>query len=142
MNFKEMKELNESIGDIWFSKDALAFWNTEIMTDSNELGLFITSDDDYDRTKKLYSVRRIAKTGHVETLSFQCAGTLSEAKRWIKNFTRALMAEKCSREDGILKNVVSIQKNNSYGDREVYKISSDDDYFLFEVIRWEGVVIG
>jgi hypothetical protein len=60
----------------WFSPESVEFWGTQCLFDAihpvgAENYLFITSEDNFDRTKKLYSVREAFNGGGIHTHAFQ-----------------------------------------------------------------------
>ena len=77
----EMKKRNEKQGQYWFSKGAMAFFNTKIESEPTEKGYFITSEYIEDPDKKRYTIRLFdLDTNMVQTIGdFRQYETLSEA---------------------------------------------------------------
>jgi hypothetical protein len=69
----------------WFSKENLKFWgsriywNTLCQIDGN--WFFITHEDNFDASQKLFSIRSITPKGDFETVSWQQHETLVECKQ-------------------------------------------------------------
>lgn len=68
----------------WFSPDALRFWNSSIEWDTiqpigNGEHLFISLEDNFDRSARLYSLRLANNRGHIDTLAFQAWESYAEA---------------------------------------------------------------
>ena len=82
MTIAEMKKRNEATGQFWFSKGAMAFFNTKIETEPTEKGYFITSEYMEDPKTKRYTIRFFdQKTDTVETVGdFRQFDSLEEAK--------------------------------------------------------------
>lgn len=82
MRIAEIKKRNEATGQFWFSKGAMAFFNTKIESEPTEKGYFITSEYIEEPSQKRYTIRFFdQKTDTVETIGdFRQYQTLSEAK--------------------------------------------------------------
>ena len=78
----EVKAANEKIGHCWFSDETIRHWNTSIHTDILYGRYFITSEDNYHRTQKLFSIREVGDRGQVSTLEFQQWQTLRGAREY------------------------------------------------------------
>ena len=71
----------------WFEEDTFRFFSSRLSWDSltpagNDTYLFVSSESNFDRTKRLYSIRSITTSGDVQTVGdFQAFNTLAEAKR-------------------------------------------------------------
>jgi len=77
----EMKKRDSETGQYWFSKGAMAFFNTKIESEPTEKGYFVTSEYMEDPKEKRYTIRLFdQKTNKVETIGdFRQHETLSEA---------------------------------------------------------------
>ena len=77
----EMKRRDSETGQYWFSKGAMAFFNTKIESEPNEKGYFVTSEYMEDPKTKRYTIRLFnLTTNKVETIGdFRQYETLSEA---------------------------------------------------------------
>lgn len=98
MNTKEM--INQSLQKGWhfFDPDTMAFWGSEVKDSPNRYFLFITAEDNFDRTKKLYSVRWFnSNTGEVEALSFQQFETYDAANALRHDITNKIALIACER---------------------------------------------
>jgi hypothetical protein len=71
----------------WFEEDTFRFFSSRLSWDSltpagNNTYLFISSESNFDRTKRFYSIRSITTSGEVSTEGeFQQFDTLDKAKR-------------------------------------------------------------
>lgn len=81
----DIKQINRQTGLHFFDKNTMSFWGSKIETGVHANLCFVTSEDNFDRTKKLFTIRRfIPKTGQIETVGkFQAYSTLAEAKEAI-----------------------------------------------------------
>ena len=81
---KDVIRLNKGAGFYFFDKDTMRFWNSKVESKliSN---MFVTSEDNFDRTKKLYTVRGFdPETYEVETVGdFQAFEKLEDAMLYI-----------------------------------------------------------
>ena len=77
----EMKRRNVETGQYWFSKGAMAFFNTKIESEPTEKGYFVTSEYPEELSQKRYTIRYFDPiTDKVETIGdFRQYKTLSEA---------------------------------------------------------------
>lgn len=85
----EMKEQNKAVGQHWFSKDAMRFFNTRIVSPPNKANIFITSEHNWDESPK-YTLRWFRTTdATVHTLGeFNEIETLEEAREQRKFYTQ------------------------------------------------------
>jgi hypothetical protein len=69
----------------FFSKSALAFWGSKIywqtLTKIKDGWLFISQEDNFDQTMKLFSVRKVNKDYGIETLVWQFTADYKTAKK-------------------------------------------------------------
>lgn len=77
----EMKKRDSETGQYWFSKGAMAFFNTKIESEPTEKGYFVTSEYMEDPKEKRYTIRFFDQdTNRVQTIGdFRQYETLSEA---------------------------------------------------------------
>jgi hypothetical protein len=72
----------------WFSKDALAFWGSKIYWATlKQVGtdyFFISQEDNFNQSEKLFSIRKVDKDFDVETLEWQFTADLKAAKSKLK----------------------------------------------------------
>lgn len=76
--------------DYWFAPDTLKFFGSRIywhtLTETKDGYLFITSEDNFDRTEKRFSVRSVNADYDIDTLGeFLGYATLAHAKTALKN---------------------------------------------------------
>ena len=72
-------------GWYFFDSDTMEFWNTTIETELFDNLCFVTSEDNFDRSKILYSVRRYnPEDASVDTITFQQHSILEEAIEFAK----------------------------------------------------------
>ena len=81
---KDVIRLNKKAGFYFFDKDTIKFWNSNVESKLIN-NLFVTSEDNFDRTKKLYTVREfdpeIYEVGTVG--DFQAFEKLEDAMSYI-----------------------------------------------------------
>jgi hypothetical protein len=78
----------ETAHPIFFAPSTMRWWGSRIswksITPHQDGFLFITSEDNYNRTQRLYSLR-FANLNTIDTLEFQKFQTLTQAKTALKN---------------------------------------------------------
>ena len=84
IDFQEVRDYYErNCGGNWFDKGTLRFWGCRlprVAYETNAGLLFITCEDNFQRTAKLYSIRRQLVTGKIETVGqFQAYRSRAEA---------------------------------------------------------------
>lgn len=86
LTIEKMKMLNAEVGHCFFKPEDMKYWGSKIVTQPDGNQLFITSEDNFNGTKKLYTIRRFnLETYHVETVGdFQKFETLAAAKAALK----------------------------------------------------------
>lgn len=76
-DWKKIVKANE----LWFAPDTISFWNSHIhvrsLTPAYRGWLFVTSEDNADRSKTLFSVRYA--NPKIETIEWQSAETYEQA---------------------------------------------------------------
>lgn len=75
--------------DKWFTYESMRFFGSRIhwnsLTPMGEGWLFITSEHNFDRTQRLYSIRKATNDkGVTDTLSWQETGSLAEIRSKLK----------------------------------------------------------
>ena len=76
----EMKARNKAAGYNWFDNGTMKFFGTKIESAPNAKGIFITSEYNFDRTKRLYTLRKFESDSTVTTIGeFQAYNTKSAA---------------------------------------------------------------
>lgn len=70
--------------EVWFAPETMEFWGCQLLRDSihpvgAENFLFITLDDNFDRTAKRFSVREAINGGGIVTHAFQTFRDLDHA---------------------------------------------------------------
>lgn len=84
-NIGEIKEANRELGGHWFNADTLRFFGSEVLPTVYGGRYFITKEDNFQRTKKLYTVRQAQPNGDIDTVGeFQAYATRAEAVKAIK----------------------------------------------------------
>ena len=81
---KDVIRLNKRAGFHFFDKDTMEFWNSNVESELIN-NLFVTSEDNFDHTKKLYTVREFdPETYKVGTVGdFQAFEKLEDAMSYI-----------------------------------------------------------
>jgi hypothetical protein len=86
---KHIKHLNQKAGLHFFSADTMRFFDSRIESEIIEDCFLITSEKNFDGSRRLFTVREIDwDTGVVETAkhsSFNQFKSLNAAKKWIEN---------------------------------------------------------
>jgi hypothetical protein len=70
-NITEVKKANKDKGQHFFSKDTLAFFGSKVYPELYTVAgrqFFITSEDNFNRTEKGYTIREAMPDGSIETL--------------------------------------------------------------------------
>jgi hypothetical protein len=70
-NITEVKKANKEKGQHFFSKDTLAFFGSKVYPELYTVEgrqFFITSEDNFNRTEKGYTIREAMPDGDVETI--------------------------------------------------------------------------
>lgn len=87
-NMKQVMKANKDIGHHWFSKDTMRFFNSRVESELIEGKYFITSEDNFNRDARLYSVRIVNKDGTIDTVGeFLGYKTKQAALEAIQEFT-------------------------------------------------------
>ena len=86
MKISEVKAIVVAIGSKWFSEETMKLFGTKIETSVFKNGCFVTSDNNFDRTERLYTVRRF--TGEsIETVGkFQQYKTKESAREAARKY--------------------------------------------------------
>lgn len=81
----ELKATNKANGNFWFDPDTMRFWRSKIHGGIRREKYFITSEDDFSRTRRLFSIRTFNAQGEIDTIGkFQAYATLTEAVEALK----------------------------------------------------------
>lgn len=79
-NMKEVVENSIKAGWYYFDDDTMAFWGSEICTELFDNDTFVICEDNFDRSKRLYSVRKYNhEDASVDTIVFQKFDKLKDA---------------------------------------------------------------
>lgn len=83
-----MLEDSRARGDYFFSKETMEFWGSAVVGGLFENNTFVTSEDNFNRTQKLYTARHYNWDTHsVETIGeFQQFKTWTEAIQFAKDY--------------------------------------------------------
>ncbi len=83
----DVKALNRVKGNYFFDPDTMRFWHSKVHGGLILGKYFITSEDNYDRMSRLFSIRAINWTnGAIDTVgAFQQFHTVEDAKEFIKS---------------------------------------------------------
>ena len=74
MTYKTIAEIvkaNKEAGQYFFSPDTMAFWGSKVETDVIEGCYFVTSEDNYDRSEKVFKVRKALDNGIIRTVEYK-----------------------------------------------------------------------
>lgn len=67
-NIMQIKEANKKLGRHFFSDETMRFFGSKIVSDLLWHKYFVTSDDNFDRTTKLFTIRVAGADGEVDTV--------------------------------------------------------------------------
>lgn len=82
----ELKAVNKANGMFWFSPNTMQFWRTRIHSGIRKGKYFISSEDNFRRDRRLFSIRTFNDKGEIDTVGeFQAYSTLAEAKEALKD---------------------------------------------------------
>lgn len=82
----DMKRFNEESGNYFFSRETMRFFESRIESNLYKDKTFITSEKNYNGTRRMYTVRQLQPDGSVKTLSdFNQFRTLEDAREWRKD---------------------------------------------------------
>lgn len=73
-----MLEDSKVRGDYFFSKETMDFWGSSIVGGVFKNNTFVTSEDDYNRTKKLFTARHY----NWDTHSVETIGAFQQFEKW------------------------------------------------------------
>lgn len=75
-------------GDFFFSNDTMAFWGSKVEAGMFDNDTFVTSEDNFDRSRKLYTARQYDWEKHrVKTIGeFQQFDNVEDAVRFAKSY--------------------------------------------------------
>ena len=84
MTISEVKSIVTANGGYFFNEGTMKFFGTKIETSVFKNGCFVTSEDNYNKTKRLYTVRRfdgksIVTIGYFQ--QYETKGAAREAAR-------------------------------------------------------------
>jgi hypothetical protein len=71
-NITEVKKANKEIGQHFFDRNTLAFFGSKVYPDLYTVAgrqFFVTSEDNFNRTEKGYTIREAMPDGDIETIS-------------------------------------------------------------------------
>jgi hypothetical protein len=71
-NITEVKKANKQIGQHFFDRDTLTFFGSKVYPDLYTVAgrqFFVTSEDNFNRTEKGYTIREAMPDGDIETIS-------------------------------------------------------------------------
>ena len=71
-NITEVKKANKENGQHFFDRNTLAFFGSKVYPDLYTVAgrqFFITSEDNFNRTEKGYTIREAMPDGDIETIS-------------------------------------------------------------------------
>ena len=88
MKISEVKSIVRSNGGHFFDKDTMKYWGSRIETSVFKNGCFVTSEDNCNKTKRLYTVRRFNGKS-IDTIGdFQQYGTKESAREAARLYSK------------------------------------------------------
>ncbi len=86
----EIREANQAHGYYWFTHSAMHSFGTKIESSVYSGKYFITSEDNYNGTKRLYTIRQASSNGYVSTVEdFNKFHTLEDAREQVRAIVKA-----------------------------------------------------
>jgi len=83
----DVKKANKAIKNHWFNKETMDFFGTKIESELIDGKYFITSEDDFYRTKRQYRLRIVEKNGKIYTPGDgRPFDSLDDAKKELKKY--------------------------------------------------------
>lgn len=79
----DVRVANKAAGFNWFSRDTMRFWSCRIHGGLRKGRFFITSEENFDRSKRVFSIREAMPDGRIHTPRAGRFATLAEAKEAI-----------------------------------------------------------
>lgn len=88
LTINDVKRLHKEAGLHFFDEDTMRFWGTCVVTQLFPNNTFVTGDDNYDRSKTMYTVRLFnEETANIETVcGFQRFDNLEDAIKAAKAY--------------------------------------------------------
>lgn len=83
ITMSEAIEVYKSYGGHFFDEDTMRFWNSTIVSPLFSNKCFVTSEDNYNRTEQLFSIRQFSEDfSSVDTIVFQGWDNLERARNY------------------------------------------------------------
>lgn len=88
LTIDDVKRLHRAAGKHFFDADTMRFWGTTMVSELFPNNTFVTGDDNYDRSKKMYTVRLFDEdTAEIETVcGFQRFDNFDDAVKAAKAY--------------------------------------------------------
>jgi hypothetical protein len=140
MTLTEMKQANKAINHHWFSRGAMEFFNTRIVSQPNKFNMFITSEQMNENVPIGYAIRFFnSTTSKVETIGdMQQFATLEDATNTRKIISNGF--EKMSnREKWIIDNLSSVEFTPDWITFTAYDDNEKEQHFD---ISYDGNICG
>lgn len=80
----EVRAANKSTNHFFFSRDTMRFWQTRIHGGLRRGRFFITPEDNYDRSRRQFSIREALEDGTIKTPRAGRYSTLEAAREALK----------------------------------------------------------
>lgn len=136
-----MIKINKEHGFFTFEPKTMSYWNSRIVTDPNEHGLFITSESNFTGDKLLFSVRAFSEVdGDVTTIKFQQHAKAVQAKDFLKKLMDVLVEQTGEREKLILNDLRKFKLTETTGVFEV--LANNGDSFLLNTGNLNRAITG
>lgn len=85
LTLAEVKAQNKANGQFFFSRDTMRFFKSRIHGGLRQGKYFITSENNYNASQRLYTIRLVKENFSIDTVgTFQTYHSLDEAKTAIK----------------------------------------------------------
>jgi hypothetical protein len=81
---EQVKQANKARGQHWFDADTMEYWGTEIHGEPMAGEFFITSEDNFNKDARFFTIRKVSDTGRISTVGrWQEYATLKEAEEQV-----------------------------------------------------------
>ena len=87
MNMDDVIRSHKEAGLHFFDEDTMIFFGSKVVSELLPGDIFITEEDNYDRSEKMYTIRRFdCETADIKDISrFGAFKTLKEAKEFVRD---------------------------------------------------------
>jgi len=129
MTYKTIAEIvkaNKEAGQYFFSPDTMAFWGSKVETKVIEGCYFVTSEDYYDRSRKVFNVRKALQNGVIVTAPWSAAPDYGDADLELDTLDEAIaMAYLRAEQDRLVERNALLQENIKKLETEIVEFATE-----------------